>query len=420
MLRAVTLKRTIIQTLSKRQFTGTSLLRDASVFKMPAMSPTMTEGGIVSWKFKPGDSFNSGDVLLEVETDKANIDVEAVDDGKLWEILVPEGAKGIPVGQAIAFIAEPEDDLSSLTKPTIEEPAAAETPAKEEPAIETTKSSSAPAAPSATEAKADSTGVLKSANPNQKISPAVELLLHEHGISNEEALAKIPASGPKGRLLKGDVLAHIGSIDINSVVKLTEFLNNKQHLDLSNIVPAPPKEEASAKSAETATPAAPPKPKNILTIELTSELGEDVSQAKFRFAFEKSLSNAIKQTYAARFPEYAESPTPSSLVSISSDDIFEDLVSAPVTKNRFEVYDINYKFLSKPTSTPSFSAPADDFDELLGLGTKETESHSYDTSKVNVEFKIKFDEQVTDSKQFVEYFQDSLLSQIPANQLTIS
>ncbi|MBI6010435.1 biotin/lipoyl-containing protein, partial [Clostridium perfringens] len=84
---------------------------------MPAMSPTMSEGGIVSWKLKDGEEFAAGDVLLEVETDKSTIDVEAQDDGIMWEILVPEGEKGIPVGKPIAFLAEPGDDLSSLERP---------------------------------------------------------------------------------------------------------------------------------------------------------------------------------------------------------------------------------------------------------------------------------------------------------------
>ena len=65
--------------------------------------------------------------------------------------------------------------------------------------------------------------MLQKANPNQKLSPAVELLLHENNISNEDAFAKIQASGPKGRILKGDVLAYLGKIDTGVVVELTEF-----------------------------------------------------------------------------------------------------------------------------------------------------------------------------------------------------
>ena len=65
--------------------------------------PTMSEGGIVSWKVKPGDTFSAGDPILEVETDKATIDVEAADDGKLWEILVNEGTSEYQLVSQLPF-----------------------------------------------------------------------------------------------------------------------------------------------------------------------------------------------------------------------------------------------------------------------------------------------------------------------------
>ncbi|KAM9917697.1 hypothetical protein OXX59_009165, partial [Metschnikowia pulcherrima] len=93
MLRGLCRTATVARTFSSR-----AALSNAQVFRMPAMSPTMTEGGIVSWKYKSGESFSSGDVLLEVETDKATIDVEAVDDGVMWEVLMQDGETNIPVG----------------------------------------------------------------------------------------------------------------------------------------------------------------------------------------------------------------------------------------------------------------------------------------------------------------------------------
>src|SRR5450432_3030777 len=86
----------------------------AQNFTMPALSPTMTEGNISSWRVKEGDSFSAGDVLLEIETDKASMDVEAQDDGILAKIIQPDGSKAIQVGARIGVIAEPGDDLSSL------------------------------------------------------------------------------------------------------------------------------------------------------------------------------------------------------------------------------------------------------------------------------------------------------------------
>ncbi len=81
---------------------------------MPALSPTMTEGNLAKWLKKEGDEVRSGDVLAEIETDKATMEVEAVDDGRLGKILVPEGAQGIKVNQAIALLLGDGEDESAL------------------------------------------------------------------------------------------------------------------------------------------------------------------------------------------------------------------------------------------------------------------------------------------------------------------
>ncbi|KAH9982433.1 pyruvate dehydrogenase [Lactifluus volemus] len=95
----------------------TSVRRHAlSKMTMPAMSPTMTEGGISAWKKAEGESFTSGDVLLEIETDKAVIDVEAQDDGILAKIVAQDGSKGVAVGSTIAILAEEGDDLSGAAQ----------------------------------------------------------------------------------------------------------------------------------------------------------------------------------------------------------------------------------------------------------------------------------------------------------------
>lgn len=412
---------------ASRNFHIRSALLDAQVFKMPAMSPTMEEGGIVSWKVENGQEFAAGDVLLEVETDKATIDVEAQDDGIMWEILEKDGANGIAVGKPIALMAEPGDDLSSLEKPDL----AAETPApkKEEPKEQAPPAESKPepkkeSQPKSQEKPAKSSeepssgDVFAKANPQQKLTPAVELLLHSKGISNEDAFSKIPASGPKGRLLKGDVLAYLGEIDKNAVERVASYIKNKEHLDLSNIKIAPPKEEA--KKQEEAKEPKIQKPSNILNIEFTSELGENVSEFKFQHAFEKALHTAITQTYGFRFPEYAKGPSPS---SIGVDDVFDDLLIAPVTKKRFDVSDVQYRFTSLvPLGSNAPAAQPDAFDELLGFDASPAPV-AYDAegpTTANVNFKVAFDEKLVDSREFVEDFQESLLSQIPTKQLVIT
>src|SRR5215471_15779959 len=81
---------------------------------MPALSPTMTEGNLAKWLKKEGDAVHSGDVLAEIETDKATMEVEAVDDGTIGRILVPEGAQGVKVNAPIAVLLGEGEDNSAL------------------------------------------------------------------------------------------------------------------------------------------------------------------------------------------------------------------------------------------------------------------------------------------------------------------
>ncbi|GEQ66580.1 hypothetical protein JCM33374_g243 [Metschnikowia sp. JCM 33374] len=404
-----------------RKFSSRAALLNASIFRMPAMSPTMTEGGIVSWKFKAGEEFASGDVLLEVETDKATIDVEATDDGIMWEVLLQDGESGIPVGKPIALLAEPGDDLSSLEKPSLEEQASKPAEPKKEDAPKKAKEEKATESNASRGASKASSEIIGKANPALKVTPAVEILLHRNGISNEEAFSKIPASGPKGRLLKGDVLAYLGEIESSAVSKVAEYIKNKEHLDLSNIKVAPPQKaaEASKEAPKEASPAAveKPKPKNILTIEFTSELGEGVSKEKFKFAFERALESAKRHTYGSRFPNYARSPIAS---GTHQEDLFDDLLVASVSQDRFEVKNISYKFIGGNGIKP-VAASVDPFDDLLGLTSAPSSSfvEVSDSLSAVVSFQIKFDAKLSDSKDFVEFFQESLLSQIPSKQLII-
>ena len=84
--------------------------------KMPALSPTMEEGTLSKWLVKEGDEVKSGDILAEIETDKATMEYEAADDGRLGKIIVPEGAQGIKVNQPIALLLEEGEDPAELEK----------------------------------------------------------------------------------------------------------------------------------------------------------------------------------------------------------------------------------------------------------------------------------------------------------------
>src|SRR5947199_7380838 len=105
--------------------------------KMPALSPTMEEGTLAKWLVKEGDEVKSGDILAEIETDKAMMEFEAVDEGKIAKILVPEGTDGVKVGQPIALLAGEGEAVSAETaaeasKPAMKEEATIPAPASQQ------------------------------------------------------------------------------------------------------------------------------------------------------------------------------------------------------------------------------------------------------------------------------------------------
>lgn len=395
-----------------RRFSARATLWNAQVFKMPAMSPTMTEGGIVLWKFKAGDEFASGDVLLEVETDKATIDVEAQDDGIMWEILEQDGASGVPVGKPIALLAEPGDDLSSLKRPDLEskEESKKEEPKKEEPKKEEPKKQESKSVPNKSTPQPFSSQVTSKANPEKSLTPAVQFLLHSNHISDEEAYAKIPASGPQGRILKGDVLAYLGKIELTSITKVASYIKSKEALDLSNIKIAPPKSAAS-KTSSALKDAAPVKPTNIVSMELVLESEEAFCKQTFKHALAEAVEDAKRHAACARFPNYALSPTSSGLYA---EDIFDDLLVAPVSKDRLLVTNVDFKF-----SATAPSPKIDIFDELLGNAGAPVSSPSAKSALVVVRLDVTFDEKLPDSKEFLARFQESLREQFPWKQVVI-
>src|SRR3954469_19926515 len=116
---------------------------------MPALSPTMEQGTLAKWLVKEGDTVKSGDLLAEIETDKATMEFEAVDEGTITAIAIPAGTEGVKVGTVIATIAGEDEDASPATpkaEPTPPEPAAAPAQAAPPRAAETAPAPVAPAA----------------------------------------------------------------------------------------------------------------------------------------------------------------------------------------------------------------------------------------------------------------------------------
>ncbi|KAL1951660.1 hypothetical protein VTO73DRAFT_809 [Trametes versicolor] len=187
---------TLARTVFARRFHVSASRRALSKFTMPAMSPTMTEGGIASWKKKEGESFAAGDVLLEIETDKATIDVEAQDDGVLAKIIAQDGQKGIAVGSPIGIIGEEGDDISGAEQLAAESAEPAEKPKAAEKAPEAPKSE-----PTKAEAPKQETKSELPTGDRIFASPIAKKIALEKGIP----LAKVKGTGPNGRIIREDV-----------------------------------------------------------------------------------------------------------------------------------------------------------------------------------------------------------------------
>nr|MCW1950139.1 biotin/lipoyl-binding protein [Octadecabacter sp.] len=111
----------------------------ATELLMPALSPTMEEGTLAKWLVKEGDEVKSGDIIAEIETDKATMEFEAVDEGVVGKLLVAEGTEGVKVNTPIAIIGEEGEDMSAAPAPA----AAADAPAEAAPAAPAVASASA-------------------------------------------------------------------------------------------------------------------------------------------------------------------------------------------------------------------------------------------------------------------------------------
>ena len=164
--------------------------------QMPALSPTMEEGALAKWLVKEGDSVKSGDLLAEIETDKATMEFEAVDEGTIAKILVPAGAEGVKVGTVIAILAEDGEDvrMEAATAPEAKaKPAAAESTAQPQRTAVQAEDHGLPPV----EAKAPA----PAGGDRVKVSPLARRLAESQGLD----LSAVKGSGPGGRIVKADL-----------------------------------------------------------------------------------------------------------------------------------------------------------------------------------------------------------------------
>ncbi|KAM0846507.1 hypothetical protein ACQ4PT_055627 [Festuca glaucescens] len=182
--------------MQARWFSSTGL-PPHMVIGMPALSPTMNQGNLTKWRKQEGDKIEVGDVICEIETDKATLEFESLEEGYLAKILVPEGSKDVQVGQPIFVTVEDSEDIAKIP---------ADTSFRGE---HDEDQSSGSAAQSVEVDAAEQSLALR------HISPTAKMLIKEHGLN----ISLLKASGPRGTLLKGDVLAALKAGTASSSAK---------------------------------------------------------------------------------------------------------------------------------------------------------------------------------------------------------
>jgi pyruvate dehydrogenase E2 component (dihydrolipoamide acetyltransferase) len=175
--------------------------------KMPALSPTMEEGTLAKWLVKEGDEVKSGDILAEIETDKATMEFEAVDEGKIAKILVPEGTDGVKVGAPIAILAGEGEDVSAAAPKADTAPAEAPKAATPAPKADETPKSAPAQVPVETPAAPPQPAAAPRAEGDRvKASPLARRLAQAQNID----LNALQGTGPGGRIVRADIDAAVG------------------------------------------------------------------------------------------------------------------------------------------------------------------------------------------------------------------
>ena len=180
---------------------------------MPALSPTMTEGNVASWFKDEGDSVQAGDILCEIETDKATMEVEATDEGTLGRIVAPAGSENVPVNAVIGLILEEGEDSSALEGAAAAAPAPApatppaEAPAEPAPAVAPAGGDGAAAAKPAPAAAPAPAAPAREPGARIFASPLARRMAKQAGL----ALEAIAGTGPGGRIVKADIEAAIAA-----------------------------------------------------------------------------------------------------------------------------------------------------------------------------------------------------------------
>ena len=284
---------------------------------------------------------------------------------ELIELQQPDGSKAIQVGSRIAVLAEPGDDLSSLEMPAEESVSAEPSAAQQSEAKPEQKETSTPSKP--TEKPAPTK------NPKQKypLYPSVAVLLHRHKLSADQ----IKATGPNGRLLKGDVLAHVKEISSSYPQELSSRLDKRSHLDLSNIKPAPPSSSkagqgaAAQKAAEQAAEPAPTEQPRLLAMPISL-----ASVLSVQRRMQESLGVTLPlSTFISRAVDLANDGLPAREDPPTADELFDAVVGVSTAGGKLSRGHFIPQVAALPSTNGLGLAPRrqassrrDLFDEIVG------------------------------------------------------
>ncbi|MCE2475210.1 MAG: pyruvate dehydrogenase complex dihydrolipoamide acetyltransferase [Alphaproteobacteria bacterium] len=206
-----------------------------TLIRMPALSPTMTEGTLARWLKNEGDGIEPGDVIAEIETDKATMEVEAVDEGTLGKILVADGTEGVAVNSVIAVLVEEGEDLQSVEAATAElgdttvpEPRSSPQPSAAKPAPPVEAPPQVPSPPPA--AVSEPAAPAQPTPPGNRVSasPLARRMAAQAGLE----LASIRGSGPHGRIVKADIDR---ALQMGGAPETDEAEAAPERIELSNV-----------------------------------------------------------------------------------------------------------------------------------------------------------------------------------------
>lgn len=249
---------------------------------MPALSPTMTEGTLARWLKSEGDTVESGDVIAEIETDKATMEIEAVDEGIIGKIFVSEGTENVPINEVIAVLLEEGESAFDIENTSPVVPAIVSAPTEEV-----------------------SKEVEKSDPP--KTSPAVRKLLADNNLN----ASQISASGKDGRISKKDIVDYLVSSASNLSLSaskgdrvfaspLAKSMAKEADLDISNIAGSGPSGRVVKTDVEKAKAA--PKPIAAAPTETVSE-SSDIKVNMFGMAYTEIPNNNVRKIVAKRLTQ---------------------------------------------------------------------------------------------------------------------